>query len=494
METTKIIKPLIRRPNAEVDFGKIPPQSIPMEEAVLSACLIEDCISEVASILKPEHFYKSEHELIFSAMVRLFSRSCPIDLLTVTEDLREHGSLDSVGGPFAIAQLSNKVGSAANVEFHALVVKERWVSRAIISRSADTLRDAYDETTDPFDLLEKAGKSLDEISKEVQSSEQKDFYSVLVNQIEGIKVAASKKDDEKYVLGLPTGLYTLDRKVLGWTEPDLIILAGRPGEGKTSFAIQSADTILSRGEPVGFVSAEMKMEQLNLKLLSLNTDIDVSRLRTGALKSDEWDKVMEAKKRMAHYNLQVFDKPCTPDAAKSIAKAWKKKFGIKAFFFDYIQRASIPKYLLGASRNDQITVITNTLKDIALGLEMPVIALSQMSRDIEKRSGENKRPQISDLRDGGSIEQDADIIIFVYRPEIHGIKSFSDGTSTKNCTEFIIEKHRLGTHGAVVAKFIGSGNRFDDSDFSKFNQQYKSEAVVATGRLPYADDTDNTPF
>ncbi len=463
--------------NLALDYGKLPPQSKQMEEGVLGAILIEDCISEVASILKPEHFYVSAHELIYSSMIRLFANSKPIDLLTVVEELKENGSLDTSGGPHYITQLSNKVGSAAHVEEWALKIKERWVSRAMISHSTSIIKGAYEDTTDPFELLEKASDGFDKISHEIQSSQQKDFNSVLKSQIQSIRVASTRKDDEKYIIGLPTGLYTLDRKMLGWTTPDLIILAGRPSEGKTSAAIQSADTIMAKGEPIGFISTEMQIDQLNLKLLSLNTDIDVSRLRTGALRSEEWDKLHAAEKRMSQYRFHVYDKPCTPEMAKSTAKTWKKKYGIKAFFFDYIQRASAPKYLQGSNRNELITVVSNALKDIALELEIPVIALSQMSRQIENRTGEHKRPQLSDLKDSGSIEQDADIVIFVFRPEIHGMKSFSDGSSTKNCTEFIIAKHRLGITGGTTAKFIGSGNRFDDSEFSNFKTSYSDTEI-----------------
>lgn len=468
-------KSLIRKPSSDdnnIGYGKLPPQSQDLEKAVLGAILLEDCISEVASILKPEHFYVNAHQLIYSAMIRLFAKSSPIDMLTITEDLKSNGSSDTSGGPYYISQLTNCVGSSAHVEYHAMVVKEKWAARQLIATSSDVIRQAYDDTTDPFELVEFASSGIDSITREIQSSQQQDFYSVLHNQIEQMKLAASKQNEEKYIIGLPTGLYSLDRKILGWTEPDLIVVSGRPGEGKTSFLLQSADAILKRGISVGFVSAEMRLEQLNLKLLSLNTDIPVHKLRMGTLRSEEWDKVMEVKKMMANYRLHVYDKPCTPEVSKSVAKTWKKKENIGAFFFDYIQRASIPKYLQGASRNDQITVISNSLKDTALDMGIPVIAGSQMSREIEKRAGDAKRPQLSDLRDGGAIEQDADIIIFVFRPEIHGIKTFDDGSSTENCTEFIVAKHRLGVNGGITAQFIGDGNRFDDSNFSLYKTKY----------------------
>lgn len=404
------------------EYGKVPPQETEAEQAVLGACMIEDCFSEVYAILKPECFYRTQHEQIFASMVRLFKANKPLDLVMITDDCRSHGTLESIGGALYLVQLTNQIGSAANVEHHCLIVKEKWVAREIIKVSSNAIKSAYEDHTDPFELLGKTTQDLDLISGELQSGEQKDFYHTLCAQIEQIKISASKKEDEKYVIGLPTGLYTLDRKVLGWTSPDLIVIAGRPGEGKTSIAVQSANTMLDRGHPVGFLSAEMTLEQVNLKLLSINTDIDVSRLRTGALKSDEWDKVMEAKKIMSKYELKVFDKPVTADQAKALAKTWKKKHGIEAFIFDYIQRSRIPNYLRSASRNDQISYITNTLKDTALELEIPVIALSQMTRDIEKRSGDNQRPKLSDLRDGGCLLGETKI----YLPRLRKIMRVED--------------------------------------------------------------------
>ena len=474
-------------------YGKIPPQNIDLEEAVLAAIMIEDCIAEVSAILKPDNFYKPSHKDTFSACLKLQASGNPIDVLTLKEQLQSMGRLEACGGVMFLIGLTNKIGSSANVEYHAKLVKESWVKRQLIANSNEIIESAYDDTSDCFELMERSQLGLDNVFTEMNAMESKDFSSVLERQIEEIQLAAlSPETIKKNVLGLPTGIYSLDRKILGFNSPDMIIAAARPGGGKTSFSLQAALTNLERGIPVGFISIEMTMEQLNLKLLSIKTGISVGRLRIKNLSRNEVLLIDKIKNEMKKYPFYVYDKPCDPDQIKGIFKTWKKKYGIQLGVLDYLQRVKVPKYMRGQGSDAQMTVVSNAIKDTCLSLEIPILALSQMSREIENRGGDKSRPQLTDLRVSGSLEQDADIVIFIYRPEMHKIFSYSDGSSTKGVTEFIVEKSRLESLGTIKAKFLASQGKFDDSGFEDFNAKEMPEDSETQLSLVAGDD--DLPF
>lgn len=454
---------LVRKGDSVLDYGKLPPQSKEMEEAVLGAIMIDrDVFGPIIRILKgSDYFYVNAHQLIYSAMIELWVNNEPIDLLTVVEMLKSHGSLEASGGPFYIAQLTNKVGSSAHCEHHALLIKEMWIKRCLISTSSEIVKDAYDDTTDCFDLLEKGIMNLNNVLNDVSSTGDKTFLSYIDELDNNIHNAANNSGDEKYIIGHSFGNYSLDRQTLGACAPDLIILAGRPGEGKTTLMLQSARQNAINGIPVGIFSLEMSAIQLLQKLYAMETGIDLQKLRNGAMTMDEWIMYENARERIKSWPIQICDKGgISISEIKAISSGWVAKFKVEILYVDYIQLVTVGDVLRVNSREQEVGYISRNMKSLAKDLRVPTIALSQMSRAMEERPKAERKPKNSDLRDSGSLEQDADIIIFVYRPETHGIESFEDGESTKDATEFIISKSRMGPKGSVIASFEGQYSRF----------------------------------
>jgi len=449
-------------------FGKIPPQAKELEEAVLGACMLEsDAVMAAVTILKPEYFYVHAHQLIFSAFVRLLSKNAPVDILTVVQDLKENSSLEAAGGPFAITQLTARIASGANVEHHALIVKQQWMKREVIRVCSSYIKDAYEDTADPFDLV---GNAAGELSAVLDSNHKSTtfFASQLAKNI--LDADAAAKNEEKYVVGLGSGIYSLDRVTLGFCPGDLVIIAGRPGDGKTTLGLHIVRECALHDVPVGLFSLEMSSGQLVNKLIAMHGLLPLRKIRSGTMDSTEWQKYHQIVTAIEDWSIYLND-----DAGIgitelcAIAKGWKSKFGIKLLVVDYLQ-------LIGGDTDDrkiqnreqEIASITRRLKKLAKALEIPVIALSQLSRQMEHRGKTERRPVLADLRESGSIEQDADLVIFVFRPDCHGIKDYEDGFSTQNIIEFIVAKNRNGGLDNVLADYLLDVQRFDDSRYSRY--------------------------
>ena len=435
---------------AEYTFGKLPPQARELEEAVLGACMIEkDAVIIAIGILKPNHFYVSAHGLVFSAIVRLFSRNEPVDILTVTEDLKKHGSLESVGGAYAVVQLTVNIASGVHVEYHARIVKQKWVQRERIRIASEQLKDAYEETSDALEGLGDSVTQFSDLLTEVASGALKSFSDTVTETFKQISEAASKSDDEKYVIGLTTGIRVLDHKTLGYNAPNLVLLAGRNSDGKTSLMLHSVLANAKRNVPVGIFSLEMSQEEIIQKLAGIETGIEVERIRSGRVSAKEWEQLGSAQEVLQGLPVYISDKGAIElTELSAIAKGWKAKYGVKIIFIDYLQLMEIQDKKI--THEQKVSKISRGLKALAKELKTPVVAVAALSRNLETRSGWDKRPRDSDLREGGSLEYDADMIVFVFRPENHGLQTFEDGRPTANTVELNVSKNRLGGRGLVV--------------------------------------------
>jgi replicative DNA helicase len=488
-------KSLIRRSSDDymLDYGKLPPQCKQLEITILGAILLEsNAMLSVAKILKTEMFYVDAHQRIFSACCQLFIENQPIDLETVVYMLKKHGNLDAAGGPFYVAQLTNSIGSAANIETHALFVKEEWMKRKCIEISTVATKEAYEDTSDAREVIGTAINTLNNLIIETSQQEMKSFNQALHDKVLTIEEASQKEGDEKYVIGKPTGLYTLDRKSLGYKNTNFIIIGGRPAEGKSTLMVQGAHLCATKGIPTGIFSLEMSVDELMGKFISLETGIDSERVQTGVLKEGEHSKLHQAAQRMKDYPIFIDDMSNTLQEIEAIAKVWKAKFGVEVIYIDYLQlvEVGLDKKKMGMNREQELSMISRRFKKLAKSLEIPVIALCALSREMDKRPVADRRPKLMDLRESGAIEQDANMVIFVFRPEEHGISHFHDQSPTKGITEFIIAKNRLGPKAICRAKFIGATGKFDDSEFSQFQIEYNE---TSTPHTPNKTDED-LPF
>mgnify|MGYP003342402499 CR=1 FL=1 len=441
-------------------FGKLPPQAVDVEEAVISAVLTsKDAISDTIGIITPESFYLQAHKIVYSAALRLHKNNNPVDLLTVTSELRKSGELDLVGGPYAISVLSDKVASAANLEYHCRIVAQKFIQRELIRVSSEVIKFSYEENTDVFELLDGALGQYSDLLGKIVSRKAEHIQTLMAQQVAWLHEMTQRPQG---LIGIPSGFHKLDRVTGGWNKSDLIIIAGRPGAGKTSLALSMIkNTCIDFGTKVAFFSLEMSSRQLVSRLTSMSTHIPLYNLRNASLSAQDWEVVAGDKfTRLADTELYIDDTPAL-NVHEFGAKAKKlhHEKGIELFVVDYLQLMDSG---LGkrSSREQQVATISRTLKLIAKSIDVPIIALSQLSRESEKRG--NHKPQLSDLRDSGSIEQDADLVLFAYRPEIHGIMNREDGSSTKGYAELLLDKHRNGSLGVFPMHFNESSTYFND--------------------------------
>ncbi len=453
-------KPLL---NEQVfEHGKIPPQALDLEEAVLGAMMLEnDRLAEVIEILKPEVFYKENHQIIFLAIQRLFGQNEPVDILTVTEELRKSGELDIAGGPYFITMLTNRVASTANIEFHSRIILQKFIQRELIRVSSEIIKDAYEDTTDVFDLLDKAENGLFAISEGSIGKSYMDMQSIIS---EAIKEIAAGRNQQGKLRGVGSGFTELDRITSGWQKSDLIIIASRPGMGKTAFALTMArNAAIDFKKPVAVFSLEMSSIQLVTRLMSSETEIAQDKLRKGAMEDHEW----------AQLNARItslIDAPLFIDdtAALSIfdlrakCRRLKAHHDVQLIIVDYLQLMQGNQDTRG-NREQEISSISRALKSLAKELNVPVIALSQLSRASEKREKAAK-PILSDLRESGSIEQDADMVMFIYRPEYYKIDVDENGDSMSGVADVIIAKNRNGPLKDVRIRFVAKYAKFVDAE------------------------------
>ncbi|MCE6992196.1 replicative DNA helicase [Dyadobacter sp. CY323] len=453
-----------RTPAIEQNFSKLPPQAIDLEEAVLGALMIEkDALTAVADILRPDTFYKEAHVRIYTAIITLFADSEPIDMLTVTSKLRSTGELEIIGGASYIMELTSKVNSAANIEFHARILSQAFIKRELIKIASEIQRDAFEDTTDVFRLLDKTEQALFEIS---ESNIKKNYADMGALMRQALAELDMKKNNKDGLTGVPSGFSALDRLTSGWQKTELMILAARPGMGKTAFVVSSLrNAAVDFNMPVAIFSLEMSSVQLVNRLISAEAEIDSEKIRKGSLAPHEWEQLHHRIHRLTNAPIYIDDTPALSILElRAKCRRLKAQHDIQMIVIDYLQLMTGDTGGKGAgNREQEIAMISRSLKNLAKELDVPVIALSQLSRAVETRGGE-KRPQLSDLRESGSIEQDADMVLFLYRPEYYGITEDESGNSVAGIGEVIVAKNRAGSLDTVQLRFIGKYTKFMDLD------------------------------
>jgi len=435
----------------QIEGGRIPPQAIEMEEAVLGAVMLEkDAIIEVLDILKPECFYVEAHQKIYTAIVNLSSAQKPVDMLTVTNELNRMKELDSVGGAFYITQLTTRIASAANIEFHARIVAQKYIQREMIRVSSEIQKKAFDEETDVDQLIDFAEGTLFAVS---EGNIRKKTMSIQVLVKEAIKQieAAGKRED--HLSGVPSGFSELDRITSGWQFSDLVIIAARPSMGKTAFVLSMARNMaVEHKRPLAFFSLEMSSIQLVNRLIVGETEIKADLIRNGRLTNADWENLTNKITKLSDAQIFIDDTPSlSVFEFRAKARRLKAAHDIQCIIIDYLQLMTAGGDAKG-NRQEEVSLISRSLKAIAKELNVPIIALSQLNRGVETRTGD-KRPHLSDLRESGAIEQDADIVVFIHRPEYYGITVDENNNSLINVAQLIIAKHRNGALEDVNLKF-----------------------------------------
>ena len=447
-------------------YAHLQPQALEVERAVLGALMNDrDAYAVVCEILSPESFYEQRNQLIYSAIRDLSLAEKPVDVLTVTDELERQGCLDKVGGAIYIADLSNKVASSANIEYHARIIAHKFLARQLISFASEIETKAFDGSMDIDDLMQEAEGSLFELSRRNMKKDYTQIDPVISNAVEVIQKAAANKDG---LTGVPTGYHKLDNITSGWQASDLVIIAGRPAMGKTSFALSMAKNIAADYKvPMAFFSLEMSNVQLVNRLISNCCEIQGSKILNGQLKPDEWERLDKRLNNLIGSPLYVDDTPgLSVFELRTKARRLVRDHGVKIIMIDYLQLMNA-NGMRFSSRQEEVSTISRSLKQIAKELDIPILALSQLNRGVESREGlEGKRPQLSDLRESGAIEQDADMVLFVHRPEYYHIYQDENGRDLHGMAQIIIAKHRKGATGDVLLHFRGEFTRFENPEDS----------------------------
>ncbi len=475
-------KPTPRQESLPADYAKMPPQAIELEEAVLGAIMLEkNALLSVIDILKPESFYKEAHQKIFQAILDLSMAEKPIDILTVTEQLRTNKQLDEAGGPAYISQLTTRIASAAHIEYHARIVAQKYIQRELIRVSSEIQKQAYDESIDVNDLLEFSEKELFEIATGNIKKESLPVNTILKEAIRRIEEASKRSDN---LSGVPSGFTKLDRITSGWQRSDLVIIAARPSMGKTAFVLSMARNMAVEHKiPVAIFSLEMSSVQLVNRMIVSETELPSERIKNGKLTEEEWKQLDAGIRDLVHAPLYIDDTPAISIyELRAKCRRLVVQHQIQVVIVDYLQLMTAPVDAKG-SREQEVSMISRSLKALAKELDVPVIALSQLNRSVETRSG-TKRPQLSDLRESGAIEQDADIVIFIHRPEKYGLFEDLDGNSTKGIAEIIVAKHRNGPTADIQLRFRDDLARFEDLDtFAPIDTTLAGKTVTIGSRM-----------
>lgn len=470
MELTNLNKDRKNRRKPTIDlstmmYGKVPPQAKELEEAVLGAIMLEkSAFDTVVEVLRAECFYVDAHQKIFKCFQTLAQKSMPIDILTVVEELRTKEELEMIGGPYFVTKLTNMVVSTANIEAHARIVLQKFIQRELIRISGEIIGDAYEDSTDVFDLLDDAESKMFNITNNYLKKDYQEVGNVLAKTLNRIDELRKKTDE---ISGVPSGFPSLDKVTFGWQPTDLIILAARPAVGKTAFALNLARNAAMnpiKQTPVAVFSLEMGASQLVQRMLSAESEIHMEKIARGKLEEYEYQQLQ--KKGIARLEgapifiddtaaLNIFE-----FRAKARRLVNKHKVGI--IIIDYLQLMSGSQDK-GSNREQEISTISRNLKGLAKELNIPIIALSQLSRAVETRK-ESKMPQLSDLRESGAIEQDADMVMFIYRPEYYENMSNEMGESTKGETHVRIAKHRNGSLETIKLRALLHIQKFEEWD------------------------------
>jgi len=446
------------------EMGRLQPQALELEEAVLGALMLEkDAYAIVGEILKPECFYDKSHEMIYSAVVDLAISQQPIDMLTVTEQLRKRGELDLVGGPFYISQLTGKVASSAHIEYHARIITQKYLARELISFTASVQGKAFDETIDVEDLMQETEGRLFEISQRNVKKDVTQINPVIKEAMDLLQKAANQKEG---LSGLRSGFGQLDKITSGWQNSDLVIIAARPAMGKTAFVLTMAKNMaVNHNIPVVIFSLEMSNVQLVNRLIVDVCEIPGEKIKSGRLESYEWEQLDYKIKELYDAPLYIDDTPSlSVFELRTKARRLVREHGVKCLIIDYLQLMNASGMTFG-SREQEVSTISRSLKGLAKELNIPIIALSQLNRGVENRQGvEGKRPQLADLRESGAIEQDADMVCFIHRPEYYKITEDERGNSLIGIAEVIIAKHRNGAVGDLKLRFKADYAKFMNLD------------------------------
>jgi replicative DNA helicase len=444
--------------------GRVPPQAVDVEMAVLGAMLLDKgAIAKALEILDDSSFYKPAHQRIFAGMMALFERSEPVDLITLVDELRRRAELDKVGGEYYLTELTTRVTTAANIEYHAHIILEKALMRQLISSSAEVVGRAYSETEDALDLLDEAEQKIFQISERRM---KKSFVSMNTAVHQTMEMLESIHGKHSGVTGVPSGFTELDNYTGGFQNSDLIIVAGRPSQGKTALVLSLArNASILHEVPVAFFSLEMSNQQLVLRLICAEARVDAHSVRTGRLPEDEWRKLSTSIGKLYKAKIFIDDTPALSALEiRAKARRLKAEHNIGLIIVDYLQLMQGPKN--AQSREQEISTISRSLKALAKELNTPVIALSQLNRAVELRC--DKRPVLADLRESGAIEQDADVVLFVHRPEMFGINTDENNESTEGMAEIIIGKQRNGPTGSARLAFIKQYARFEN--LTKFRE------------------------
>ena len=474
--------------SAEI-FGKGPPQAPELEMAVLGALMIDrDSITAVADILTPDCFYQEQHREIYRAIQLLFSAGNPVDILTVS-NLLAKAKTDIQ--PYYLAELTNIVASSANVEYHARIIAQKYVRRRVIEVSAESMRAAFDDSQDDFSVLEQAERGLFSVWSGMSGSASKPIHAAAKDAFKAAELATQTKG----LTGIPSAFTCLDRITGGWQRTDMIILAARPGMGKTSLAVNMGFNAAKQfGVPVALFSLEMSQTQLATRILSDIASIDSHKMRQGKVTQDELMQLAKITEDLAGVPFFIDETPAlTIFQMRASVRRLKMRHNIGLVIVDYLQLMS-GSGERGQNRDVQLGEITKGLKQMAKEMKIAVIALSQLSRAVETRGG-NKRPQLSDLRESGNLEQDADIVSFIYRPEYYGIMEDESGQSLAGVAEFIFAKHRNGALGTERLRFDAQFTRFSDFDSPAFSTQFPTAAPSWNpAQIPAASRDEDVPF
>lgn len=461
-----------RRPAAPIDtsFGHLQPQALDIEKVVLGALMIDsDAFTVVSEMIRPETFYDPRHQKIYGAIQALNLHEKPVDIMTVAEELKRSGELEEVGGPAYIVELSSHVASSAHIEYHGRILAQKFLARQLIQFASMIETEAFDETIDVDELMQRAEGSLFELSQKNMAQEYTQIDPI-VKQAHELLQKAAQNQESGGLTGISTGFTQLDKITAGWQPSDLVIIAGRPAMGKTSFALSLAKNIaIDNRVPVAFFSLEMNNVQLVNRLLSNVCSISGSKILSGQLDPSDWERFDNNIRKMEGAPIYVDDTPgLSVFELRTKARRLVREHGIKVLMVDYLQLMNA-NGMRFSSRQEEVSTISRSLKGLAKELNIPVLALSQLNRTVEQRDGiEGKRPQLSDLRESGAIEQDADLVLFVHRPEYYRIFQDEKGNDLHGKAQIIIAKHRKGATDDVLLSFRGEYTRFANPDEDSF--------------------------
>ena len=475
------------------ELGKLPPQALDLEESVLGALMLEkDALTNIVDILKPENFYKDAHKEIYQAITELFNNAQPVDLLTVTNQLKKNGTLDLVGGSYYVTNLTTRVNSASNIEYHSRIILEQSIKRELINISTQVQKDAYEDTTDVFDLLDNTEQSLFDISESHIRKNYKKVQNLMKEAIDELEIKKERKDG---ITGVPSGFIDLDTITSGWQPSDLIIIAGRPSMGKTALVLSLIrNAAIDHNLSMGIFSLEMSSLQLVNRLISSEAELDSDKIRKGNLKDYEWQQLLHKTDLLQKAPIFIDDTPALSILElRAKARRLKSQHDIQCIIVDYLQLMTSDYGKSTGNREQEIASISRSLKAIAKELNIPVIALSQLSRAVETRGGD-KRPVLSDLRESGAIEQDADMVMFIYRAERYDISEDEDGESTIGIAELLLRKNRNGPTGKIKLKFIERFAKFVDRNYIDSNDSITFKSKANKSNFKKLDSKESDPF